>query len=244
MLGTLIDRARRFRTAGHSEAPHIPGGGIVRELVFGANDGLVAAFAVVSGVHGAAVSIHVVFLAGVAELLGGTIAMGLGGYLSSKSEREYYDAERRREEREVDLFPETERREVTEIFRGKGFEGAVLQAIVAHVTAERERWVETMMREELGLSRDRRSPSLSGAATGLAYAFGAAMPTLPYGCLDERIAFGASIALTLATLFFVGAAKTVVTGLSWWRAGLEAMLIGTLAAAATFATGWLLGGST
>jgi vacuolar iron transporter family protein len=243
MLGALLDRARRFRGAGHSEAPHMPGGGIVRELVFGANDGLVAAFAVVSGVHGAAVSAHVVFLAGVAELLGGTIAMGLGGYLAAKSEREYYDAERRREEHEVDLYPETERREVTEIFRGKGFEGPILDAVVAHVTAERERWVETMMREELGLSLDRRSPGISGAATGLAYAFGAAMPTMPYAFLPESVAFRASVGLTLATLFFVGAAKTVVTGLSWWRAGFEAMLIGALAAAATFATGWMLGGS-
>ena len=244
MLGYLLDRARRLRAPGHSEAPHIPGGGIVRELVFGANDGLVAAFAVVSGVHAAAVSPKVVFLAGLAELLGGTIAMGLGGYLAGKSEREYYEAERRREEREVDLYPETERREVADIFRQKGFDGEVLEAMVTHVTAERERWVETMMREELGLSLDTaRSPATSGIATGLAYACGAAMPTLPYGLLDAAPAFRWSILLTLATLFFAGAAKTVVTGLPWWRAGLEATLIGAVAAAATFVAGWLLGGA-
>lgn len=243
MLGYLLDRARRLRVPGHSEAPHVPGGGIVRELVFGANDGLVAAFAVVSGVHGAAVSGHVVFLAGMVELLGGTIAMGLGGYLALKSEREYYHAERRREEQEIDLYPETERREVTEIFRAKGFSGDVLEAVVARVTAERGRWVDTMMREELGLTLDpHRSPLGSGGATGLAYAFGAAMPTLPYAFAAADAAFRWSITCTLATLFAVGAAKTVVTGLSWWRAGLEATLIGVAAAAATFAAGWLLGG--
>ena len=243
MLGYLLDRMRRLRAPGHSEAPHVPGGGMVREIVFGANDGLVAAFAVVSGVHGAAVSARIVFLAGVAELLGGTIAMGLGGYLALKSEREYYDAERRREEREVDLYPETERREVREIFRAKGFSGDTLDAMVAHVTAERERWVETMMRDELGLTLDRhRSPFGSGAATGLAYAFGATMPTLPYALFDAATAFRWSIALTLVTLFAVGAGKTVVTGLAWWRSGTEAMVIGLVAAAATFAAGSLLGG--
>ena len=243
MLGYLIDRARRMRRGGHSEAPHIPGGGIVRELVFGANDGLVAAFAVVSGVYGAAAPAHVVFLAGFAELIGGTIAMGLGGYLAVKSEREYYLAERGREEREVDLYPESERKEVREIFRAKGFHGEVLNAIVAHVTAERSRWVDTMMRDELGLSLDpHRLPAVAGVATGAAYAFGAAMPTLPYAALAPTAASRASIALTLATLFFVGAAKTVVTGRSWWRAGVEATVIGALAAGATFAAGLLLGG--
>src|SRR6266403_805276 len=173
MLGYLIDRARRMRRGGHSEAPHIPGGGIVRELVFGAN-------------------------AGLAELIGGTIAMGLGGYLAVKSEREYYLAERGREEREVDLYPETERKEVREIFRAKGFHGDVLHAIVAHVTAERSRWVDTMMRDELGLSLDpHRLPAVAGVATGAAYAFGAAMPTLPYAALGPTAASRASIALTL-----------------------------------------------
>jgi VIT1/CCC1 family predicted Fe2+/Mn2+ transporter len=240
MLGSQLLRSR---SVGHSEASHVPGGGIVREIVFGANDGLVAAFAVVSGVHGAAVPSRVVLLAGMAELLGGTVAMGLGGYLAMKSEREYYQAERRREEREVDLFPETERREVKDIFRRKGFEGSVLDAMVAHVTAERERWVETMMRDELGLSLDTRSPVVSGAATGLAYAFGAAMPTLPYAFLSGALAFRWSIALTLATLFVVGAGKTVVTGRSWWRSGGEAVLIGAVAAAVTFVVGRLFGGA-
>ncbi len=240
MLGYLLDRARRLRRPGHSEAPHIPGGGIVRELVFGANDGLVAAFAVVSGVYAAAAPAHVVFLAGLAELIGGTMAMGLGGYLAVKSEREFYLAERRREEREIDLYPETERREVREIFRAKGFEGDVLEAIVAQVTGERERWIDTMMRDELGLSLDAHRSSLgSGVATGLAYAFGAAMPVGPYAALGPVAAFRLSAVLTLATLFFVGAAKTVVTGRSWWRSGLEATIIGALAAAATFAAGWL-----
>src|SRR5215471_14148968 len=102
--------------ATHSEAGHIPGGRSVRDLVFGANDGLVAAFAVVSGVHGALVSTRIVMLAGLAELIGGTIAMGLGAFLAAKSEREFILSERKREEREVVEFPDEERKEVRTIF--------------------------------------------------------------------------------------------------------------------------------
>src|SRR5260370_6232168 len=115
--------------ATHTEAAHIPGGRSLRDLVFGANDGLVAAFAVVTGVHGALVSTRIVFLAGLAELLGGTIAMGLGAFLASKSEREFVTSERRREEREVRDFPEVERAEVKSIFARKGYKGAALEAI-------------------------------------------------------------------------------------------------------------------
>src|ERR1700737_5402739 len=98
--------------ATHTEAAHIPGGRFLRDLVFGANDGLVAAFAVVSGVHGASVSNRIILLAGLAELLGGTIAMGLGAFLAAKSERELILSERAREEREIQEFLEEERREV------------------------------------------------------------------------------------------------------------------------------------
>src|SRR5205085_5591832 len=101
--------------ATHTEAAHIPGGRSLRDLVFGANDGLVAAFAVVSEVHGAAVPTRIVLLAGLAELLGGTIAMGLGAFLAVKSEREFVQSEREREEREVRDFPEVERSEVRAI---------------------------------------------------------------------------------------------------------------------------------
>ena len=122
--------------ATHTEAAHIPGGRSLRDLVFGANDGLVAAFAVVSGVNGAAVSTRIILLAGLAELIGGTIAMGLGAFLAAKSEREFISSEREREEREVLEFPEEERTEVRTIYARKGFRGEALDQMVAHVTAD------------------------------------------------------------------------------------------------------------
>ena len=228
--------------ATHSEAGHIPGGRAVRDLVFGAIDGLVAAFAVVSGVHGAAVSTHIVLLAGTAELLGGTIAMGLGAYLAVKSEHEFILSERKREEDEVREFPEEEAKEVRTIYERKGFKGAALDTLVQHVTADPVFWVDTMMTEELGLSvAPSVHPMRSGLVVALSYAIGAAFPVVPYALpLSVENAFTCSILATLGALFAAGAAKTTMTGRPWLRSGLESALVGALAAAATFFAGRLI----
>jgi len=228
--------------ATHTEAAHIPGGRSLRDLVFGANDGLVAAFAVVSGVHGAAVSTSIVLLAGLAELIGGTIAMGLGAFLAAKSEREFILSERQREEREVDEFPEEERKEVRTIFARKGFRGEALDQMVAHVTADPVFWVDTMMTEELGLSAvPSVAPLRSGIVVALAYALGAAFPVIPYALpVQVQTAFTLSVVCTLIALFVAGALKTLMTGRPWLRSGLETVLVGALAAAATFLAGRLV----
>jgi VIT1/CCC1 family predicted Fe2+/Mn2+ transporter len=230
--------------ATHTEAAHVPGGRSVRDLVFGANDGLVAAFAVVSGVHGAAVSTRIVFLAGLAELIGGTIAMGLGAFLAAKSEREFILSERAREEREIVEFPEEERKEVRTIFSRKGFRGPALEQMVQHVTADPVFWVDTMMTEELGLSAvPTTAPLQSGLVVAFAYALGAFFPVIPYALgISAQAAFGWSIGLTLAALFAAGALKTRMTGRPWLRSGVESVLIGALAAAATFVAGRLIAG--
>jgi VIT1/CCC1 family predicted Fe2+/Mn2+ transporter len=236
-----LSRLTRGRAASHSEAAHVPGGGAVRDLVFGANDGLVAAFAVVTGLHGATTASRVVFAGGLAELLGGTIAMSLGAWLATKSAHEYYVAEHAREEYEVEHFPELERAEVRDAFAKEGFTGDVLDRVVEHVTADRRRWVKTMMDRELGLAPVAEGAARrAGLATGCAYAVGAAMPTAPYA-FAGALAFPLSIALTALTLFLVGAAKTRVTGARWWKSGLESLGIGALAAAATFLVGRLVG---
>jgi VIT1/CCC1 family predicted Fe2+/Mn2+ transporter len=230
--------------ATHTEAAHIPGGRSLRDLVFGANDGLVAAFAVVSGVHGAAASTRIILLAGLAELIGGTIAMGLGAFLAAKSEREFILSEREREEREVREFPEQERKEVRLIFARKGFRGQALEQMVEHVTADPVFWVDTMMTEELGLTAVPTSaPLRSGLVVALAYALGAACPVIPYALpISVQSAFGLSVAATLVALFVAGALKTRMTGRPWLRSGLETVLVGALAAAATFLAGRLIAG--
>lgn len=228
--------------ATHTEAAHIPGGRSLRDLVFGANDGLVAAFAVVSGVHGAAVSTRIILLAGLAELIGGTIAMGLGAYLAAKSEFEFISSEREREEREVIEFPEEERKEVRTIFSRKGFRGEALEQMVSHVTADPVFWVDTMMTEELGLSAvPQTAPLRSGIVVAVAYALGASFPVIPYALpIAVQMAFTLSVVCTLVALFVAGALKTLMTGRPWLRSGLETVLVGALAAAATFLAGRLI----
>jgi len=230
--------------ATHTEAAHIPGGRSLRDLVFGANDGMVAAFAVVSGVHGATFSTRIVLLAGLAELIGGTIAMGLGAFLAVKSEQEFILSEREREEREVREFPDEERKEVRTIFARKGFRGQALDQMVQHVTADPVFWVDTMMTEELGLSAaPTGAPLRSGLVVAAAYALGAAFPVIPYALpVAVPTAFALSVGCTLAALFAAGAAKTRMTGRSWLRSGLETVLVGAIAAAATFLAGRLIAG--
>src|SRR3954469_22030512 len=207
--------------ATHTEVAHIPGGRSLRDLVFGANDGLVAAFAVVSGVHGAAVSTRIILLAGLAELIGGTIAMGLGAFLAVKSEREFILSEREREEREVREFPEEERKEVRTIFARKGFRGQALEQMVAHVTADPVFWVDTMMTEELGLSAvPTVAPFRSGLVVAAAYALGAAFPVIPYALpIAIQTAFALSVGFTLSALFVAGALKTPLTRPPWLARG-------------------------
>src|SRR5690242_19839995 len=228
--------------ATHTEAANVPGGRSLRDLVFGANDGLVAAFAVVSGVHGASVSTRIILLAGLAELIGGTMAMGLGAFLAVKSEREFVLSEREREEREVREFPDEERKEVRAIFARKGFRGQALDQMVQHVTADPVFWVDTMMTEELGLTAvPTGAPLRSGLAVAGAYALGAACPVVPYALpVPVRFAFALSVGCTLVALFVAGSAKTRMTGRPWLRSGLETVLVGALAAAATYLAGWLI----
>ncbi len=236
MLSIFRDPA----VAGHQET-HVPGGEIIRDLVFGANDGLVSALAIVSGVHGAQLASRIITYAGMAEIVGGFISMGLGAYLSVKSAKEYIRGERRREEYEVKHYPERERREVRDIYTAKGFEPPILDAIVDHICADEERWVNIMMQEELNLADEGLlSPGKSAMATGGAFALAATIPVLPFVLMENvHLAFLWSIALTVSALFLVGASKTIITGLKWWRSGLEAMGIGGMAALASYLIiGW------
>lgn len=224
----------------HHHEKHIPGGRIIRHLVFGANDGLVATFAVVSGVHGAVESSTIIIVAGLAELIGGAISMALGAYLSVKSTFEYYEGERKKELYEMEYFPEKEEQEIREIYRAKDFEGQLLEDIVSHICSDKDRWLNIMMREELNISmEDDIAPIPSAFATGLSYVVGSAMPTLPYVLWDISTAFFLSILLTISTLFLVGAGKTFLTGKKWWISGLEAVIIGALAGTATYTIGSL-----
>ncbi|HXW84813.1 MAG TPA: VIT1/CCC1 transporter family protein [Candidatus Binataceae bacterium] len=226
----------------HTEQVHAAGGSWVRDVMLGLNDGLVASFAVTSGVAGAFTATRVVLMAGLAEMLGGAVSMALAAFISARSQLEFYQSEIQREREEIQKWPDREREEITEIYRKKGFGGALLEQIVAHITADPQRWSNVMMREELGFASDAfDSPLRSGAIVGLSYLFGAAVPVLPYLGFPPPAGVAASAIATVLVLFAVGAAKTIITNRKWWLSGLESMLTGVAAAAVTYSAGRFLG---
>ncbi len=224
----------------HTEQVHAAGGSWVRDLMLGLNDGLVASFAVTSGVAGAFSAARIVIMAGMAEMLGGAVSMALAAFISARSQIEFYVSEIDRERDEIKRWPDRERDEISTIYRAKGFSGGLLDQIVSHITADPERWSNVMMREELGFSSDSfDSPLHSGAVVGLSYLAGAAVPVAPYLWVAPPEGIVASALATVVVLFAVGALKTIITDRSWWRSGLESMLTGIAAAAVTYGAGRL-----
>jgi vacuolar iron transporter family protein len=225
----------------HTEQVHAAGGALIRDLMLGLNDGMVASFAVTSGVAGAFNSARVVLMAGMAETLGGGVSMGLAAFISARSQMEFYQSEIERERDEIQRWPEREREEIRSIYRAKGFAGGLLDQIVAHITAEPERWRNVMMREELGFAEESfDAPVRSGGIVACSYLVGALVPVLPYLFVAPPAGILVSGLATVTALFAVGAAKTIITRRRWWLSGLESMMTGVAAALVTYGAGRFL----
>ena len=237
-LPTRTRRLEQHLQHPENEQAAEPGG--MRDVMLGLNDGLVASFAVTSGVAAAFAAPRVAVMAGMAEMLGGAISMGAAAFISSRSQVEFYQSEIARERDEMARWPERERDEVRAIYRNKGFSGRLLDEIVTHITADPERWSDVMMREELGLHHEHLEvPHRSAVRVGLSYLLGAAIPVTPYTLFGPPTAVMVSAGVTILALFAVGAAKTIFTSRSWWRSGLESLAIGVAAAAVTYGAGWM-----
>jgi len=228
-------RQREFK---HHAERHVAAGANLRDVMLGLNDGLVASFAVTSGVAGAFNNSSVVLMAGLAEMLGGAVSMGLAAFISARSQVEFYQSEVERERDEIRRFPEHERDEIRGIYKQKGFGGALLDQIVAHITGDSERWADVMMREELGFTEENFEPPVkSSMVVGASYLIGATVPVAPYLFVAPATGIAVSAIVTILVLFAVGAAKTVVTARSWWRSGFESMFTGIAAGAVTYGAG-------
>lgn len=209
---------------------------MVRDIVIGMSDGLTVPFALAAGLSGAKVGTSVVVLAGLAEIAAGSIAMGLGGYLAARTDREHYQSELEREIRETHEIPEQEAAEVAHIFEGWGLTDEQIRPIVAAIRSDEKRWVDFMMRFELGLEEpDPRRAVWSAVTIGISYTAGGLIPLGPYFFAgDLATALIASIAVTLCALFVFGGIKARFTEIPVWRGGLQTAFIGGLAAAAAF----------
>ena len=209
---------------------------VVRDIVIGMSDGLTVPFALAAGLSGTVRSAGIVVIAGFAEIAAGSIAMGLGGYLAAKTDLEHYRAEEQREYRETQEKTEREKEEVAEIFHGYGLSPEQTAPVVEAISSDTKRWVDFMMRFELGLEapdadRARKSAALIAAS----YVVGGLIPLLPYMVWRQvRSALWISSGITLLALFVFGLIKGRFTGISPMRAGAQTALIGGLAAAAAF----------
>jgi vacuolar iron transporter family protein len=222
-------------TPAHPER-HFTGNRAVRDLVLGMADGLTVPFALAAGLAGAIDTTWIIVVAGLAEIVAGAIAMGLGGYLAARSDVEHYDSERRREQREVHDKPQAEAAEVFEVLESYGVKPEAAMPLVEALQGNPERWVDFMMRFELGLERpDPRRALRSAVTIGGAYVLGGLIPLWPYMLIDSAVrALPISAAVTLVALLAFGYVKGRFTGAPPGRGALQTALIGGVAAGAAF----------
>lgn len=228
---------------------HIKVGGVLKEAVFGFNDGVVSTFAVIAGMTGGTAEQKLILLAALATLVAGAFSMGLGTYLGSKSEKDHYEKELAREKYEMKYLPEIEKQEIREIFAGKGFKDDLLEKIVAHIANNPKVWLETMMMEELGFAQSPPKPALNGITMSAAFIAGSLFPTLPYFIYNNQIfepfglpmIFVISLGLSIIGLLLAGGLKTYFTGRNVFLSAVETLLVGAVAAGGTYAVGMLLG---
>ena len=222
---------------------HKRGGGWIGLAIYGANDGLGSVFGIVSGVAGATAGGPAVLIAGLAGMLASALSMGSGAYLATKADREVQEAEIRRERREVQDNPEEEREELALFYQLKGVPEAEAQALATRLISQPEFALQTLVGEELGLSEQSfPNPWTAALSATLSTAFGAFIPIVPFFFAHGYPAIIASFAISTLAHFVIGAAKTIVTGLSPWRSGVEMTLIGLGEAVITYVLGLVLGG--
>jgi vacuolar iron transporter family protein len=219
----------------HTEE-HFTASDLIKDIVIGMSDGLTVPFALAAGLSGAVSSNSIVITAGMAEIVAGSIAMGLGGYLAGRTDVDHYQSELQREYEEVEKVPENERQEVRDVFAEYGI-GPVLQNEIAlELSRDKNRWVDFMMRFELGMEKpDEKRASKSAFNIGLSYIIGGIVPLLGYFFTrTPKNGLVISTIVTILFLFVFGYIKTKFTGNKPLLGGVKTVLIGVLAAGAAF----------
>ena len=228
----------------HNEQ-HLKSSDTIRDIVIGMSDGLTVPFALAAGLSGAVAKSGIVVTAGIAEIVAGSIAMGLGGFLAGRTEADHYASELKREYDEVERVPEQEKQEVMEVFADFGLSVKLQQEVADEMAKDTDKWVDFMMRYELGLEKPQANRASQSAVTiGLSYIVGGIIPLSPYFFVENsQTALYYSCAITLVCLFVFGYFKSRVTGQPAVSGAFKVLFIGALAAAAAFVIAkWVSGG--
>ena len=220
--------------------------GYLGEIVYGGIDGAVTTFAVVAGAVGAGMNSSVIIILGLANLLADGFAMSVGAFLSAKSEIDNYHRHKNIEYLSVERNPKEERAEVTEIYKNKGFSGQLLNQVVDTITANKDRWVDVMMKDELEMQKPLKSPFKIGTMTFVAFVSVGIVPLTIYiydylSALPLNLFLISSILTSIAFLF-IGFVKTYITKTSRFKGMLETFVLGGLAAAVAYFVGDFLEG--
>ena len=219
-----------------SDEKHFQSSEKVRDFVIGMSDGLTVPFALAAGLSGAVDSNAIVITAGLAEIAAGSIAMGLGGYLAGRTEIEHYDSEEKREYEEIEKLHEVEIRETKEIFAEYGLDDEMQEKIAREMAKNPKKWVDFMMRFELGLERPAKNRALQSAfIIGASYVIGGLIPLTAYFFTDSSSqGLIYSTIITLFCLVAFGLVKSKLTGQPLVKGALRVALVGAIAAAAAF----------
>ena len=215
---------------------HFTASETVRDIVIGMSDGLTVPFALAAGLSGAVEATGIIITAGLAEVAAGAIAMRLGGYLAARTDAEHFASERAREERETQEMPETEAAEVADNMRSYGLNDETAATVVKAIRADKKRWVDFMMRFELGLEEpDPRRARTSALTIALSYIAGGLVPLAPYFFLRSvHHALVGSVIVTLLALLVFGYVKGRFTTARPFRSAWQTAVVGGLAATAAF----------
>jgi VIT1/CCC1 family predicted Fe2+/Mn2+ transporter len=229
----------------HHKEEHLQSSDLLTDIVIGMSDGLTVPFALAAGLSGAVGhQVNLIWVAGIAEIAAGSIAMCLGVYLAGKTEVDHYNSEIKKEFWEIENKTEVEIEEVRSVFRNWGLSEQVQEEATQEIIKDKQRWVDFMMKHELGLEvPDPKRARKSGFNIGLSYIVGGLVPLSPYFFVSEAInGLKISVIVTLICLFIFGYFKSKITGISPLLGGLRVMMIGAAAAAAAFGIDKLIEG--
>jgi VIT1/CCC1 family predicted Fe2+/Mn2+ transporter len=231
----------------HYAEEHSAAGSRIKSLVYGGLDGIITTFAVVAGVEGASMSSTVVLVLGFSNLVADGLSMAVGDFLSTKAENEYNHNERQREMWELENYPEGEKKEMVEIYKRKGLSAEDADLVVTTLMKNKEVFLDTMMKEELGIVEESESPIWNALTTFFSFLTFGFIPLLIFVVsfftdFFQQHIFLIACVLTGITLFLLGSYKVRFTLQKWYVSGLEMLMIGGIASLAAYFIGKFLGG--
>jgi VIT1/CCC1 family predicted Fe2+/Mn2+ transporter len=232
----------------YSDKFHLQGGELIRQTTFGMNDGVVSIFALLAGLAGAGQSTETILLTLVAATVAGALSMAAGEFISAKSEADYFNHEIEQETLEIELCPGIEREELRQIYRKKGFTGELLESVVTEISKDKKQWVREMVIDELGTTDiEHETDFKSSLIIFGAFIIGSLFPTLPYiflakSGIDGMLLFKIATGVTVCGLFLAGALKKFVTGVNWFKSGIEMLVVGFFAFAISYVIGMFIPG--